>query len=295
MMIEILNRIVKDHLNPPLFENGKTQEDFWDNEHISKMMLMAHLNPNWDAASRKPETIKATCNWILSTLGLEPGQKIMDLGCGPGLYATEFCDYGLEVVGVDYSKRSIDYARQQAGLKQQAIDYRYQNYLEIEDHGVYDVITLIYCDFGVLSQSSRTQLLQRIFRALKPGGYFVFDVWSTAYEELTAAYKNWVIHEKTGFWKSEPHLELIHKTYDQETAVSLKQHIIVQEQSEISVFNLWEQCYTPESIEALLIENGFDVVSVVSDLTGANYTPESKSIGIVAKKAEGVHLLHKVV
>ena len=62
--IKELNRIVKEHLNPPLFEKGKTQEDFWDNEHISKMMLMAHLNPNWDAASRKPATIKGTCQWL---------------------------------------------------------------------------------------------------------------------------------------------------------------------------------------------------------------------------------------
>lgn len=284
MMIETLNRIVKDHLNPPLFENGKTQEDFWDNEHISKMMLMAHLNPNWDAASRKPETIKATCNWIFSTLGLEPGQKIMDLGCGPGLYTTEFCDYGLEVVGVDYSKRSIDYARKQALIKEQAIDYRYQNYSELEDCDLYDVMTLIYCDFGVLSPSSRTELLQRILRALKPGGHFVFDVWSTVYEELTATYRNWVVHEEKGFWKPAPHLELIHKTYNQDAAVSLKQHIIVQEYSEISVFNLWEQCYTPESIEALLVENGFEVVSVVGDLTGADYTRESRSIGIIARK-----------
>lgn len=284
MHLNKLNEIVKGHLDPQPFENSKTQKDFWDNEHISKMMLMAHLNPNWDAASRKPETIEATCNWIVSTLKLKTQQSLLDLGCGPGLYTTRFYEYGLQVRGIDYSKRSINYAVKQAQLKNQAIDYCYQNYLELDDGPIYDVITLIYCDFGVLSPESRKRLLKRIYGALKPGGFFVFDVWSTAYEALTTSYNNWVLHDKQGFWKPEPHLELIHKTYDPVNQVSLEQHVIIQEGTEVSVYNLWEQCYTVDSITSLLSENSFRIVSVTGDLTGVSYFNTSNAIGIVAQK-----------
>lgn len=284
MNIDKLNAIFKANQNPPPFDNSKTQEDFWDNEHISKMMLMAHLNPNWDAASRKPETIEATCNWIITALALKPHHSLLDLGCGPGLYATRFYEQGLNVTGIDYSRRSINYAVEQARLNKQVIDYRYENYLELEEQSAFDVITLIYCDFGVLAPDDRNQLLKRIHRALKPGGHFVFDVWSSAFEELTSSYKNWVIHEKQGFWKPTPHLELIHKSYDPSQGVSLKQHIIIEEETELSVYNLWEQCYTAESIKSLLNENGFEIGTVVADLTGVAYSADSKSIGIIARK-----------
>jgi ubiquinone/menaquinone biosynthesis C-methylase UbiE len=268
MNIEKLVQIIE--LNKPEnnFENNKTQADFWDNEHISKMMLMAHLNPNWDAASRKPETIEATCQWIMSTLNLKPKQTLLDLGCGPGLYATQFYEKDLQVTGIDYSRRSLTYAKEQAQLKHQDIEYLYQDYLGIDYQDAFDVAVLIYCDFGVCSEVKRELLLKRIHKALKPNGYFVFDVWSSMYKELTNVYKTWFVHEKQGFWKPTPHLELVNKTYDAINQVSLKQHIIVEAGTEISVYNLWEQCYTVESITKLLNENGFEVVKTVGDLTG---------------------------
>ncbi len=284
MNIEKLSQIIEANKAPELFENSKTQAEFWDNEHISKMMLTAHLNPNWDAASRKPATIEATCKWISSTLGLKPTQRLLDLGCGPGLYSTKFYEQGLAVTGIDYSKRSLAYAKEQASLKNYGIDYLYQDYLTMDYHSEFDAAVLIYCDFGVFSEVLRTQLLKKIHEALKPGGYFVFDVWSTVYTELTAQYKNWFVHEKQGFWKPTPHLELVQKQFDAANNVSLKQHIIVQEGTVVNVYNLWEQCYTIDSITSLLNDNGFEVVTIVSDLTGTVFSEQSNSIGVVAKK-----------
>ncbi len=285
MNIQKLVQVFESHKAPALFENGKTQADFWDNEHISNMMLRAHLNPNLDAASRKPEIIDATCRWLQNTLNYRPGDRLLDLGCGPGLYTTRFQEQGLNVTGIDYSKRSINYAKEQASKHHQAIEYLYMNYLEMDYHGAFDLITLIYCDFGVLSETGRSQLLSKIHRGLKPGGHFAFDVWSPGNNELTSVYKNWFIHEKQGFWKPTPHLELVNKQFYETDLVSLKQHLIVEEDTVVSVYNLWAQCYTVESISALLREHGFEVVSITSDLTGATYETSSKLIGIVAKKS----------
>lgn len=287
MNIQLLFQLYEANHMPKLFENSKTQEDFWDNEHISKMMLMAHLNPNWDAASRKPETIDATCRWILETLRPQKGSHLLDLGCGPGLYASCFHDQGLVVTGIDYSLRSLNYAKEQAKKRQQAIQYYYMNYLELDFHLAYELITLIYCDFGVLSKEGRDLLLSKIHKALKPNGYFVFDVWTTGNMELVSNYKTWFIHEKQGFWKPSPHVELVNKQYFEQDSVSLKQHLIIEEDTLVSVYNLWEQCYTPESITALLNQHGFEVVSITGDLTGTPYKTDSKLMGVIAKKREG--------
>lgn len=70
----------------------KSKEPFWEDEHISKSMLKAHLDQNTDRASRKLDTIKETVNWIIKKH--ENPKRILDLGCGPGLYTKEFFDKG---------------------------------------------------------------------------------------------------------------------------------------------------------------------------------------------------------
>ncbi|MBN1563620.1 MAG: class I SAM-dependent methyltransferase, partial [Anaerolineae bacterium] len=149
---------------------------FWDDPHISKHLLAAHLDPNTEAASRHPDTIEAVINWLLDYLQLEPGAAWLDMGCGPGLYTSRLVQRGLTVTGIDYSRRSIAYAKEYAAEHDLPVTYRYQNYLTLDEVAQYDVISLIYGDFCPLSPENRAQLLANVRRALKPGGRFVFDL-----------------------------------------------------------------------------------------------------------------------
>jgi len=149
---------------------------FWDDPHISARMLDAHLNPDIDAASRRPETIDRSVTWLIESLALHTGDSVLDLGCGPGLYASRFARAGLRVTGVDYSRRSIAYATRYASENSLDITYRYQNYLELTDEGQYDAVLLIYGDFCPLNPEQRAKLLGNIAHALKPDGKFVLDV-----------------------------------------------------------------------------------------------------------------------
>ena len=45
----MFNELKKHVIKPPLYSQSTNK--FWDDEHISKGMLEAHLNPNWDAAT----------------------------------------------------------------------------------------------------------------------------------------------------------------------------------------------------------------------------------------------------
>lgn len=51
----------------------------------------------------------------------------------------------------------------------------HQNYLEMEYENEFDIITLIYCDFGVLPSKDRALLLKKVNTALKPDGVFILD------------------------------------------------------------------------------------------------------------------------
>lgn len=278
---DLINKC-KDKLN--IFEEGKSQEAFWDNEHISKQMLEAHINPNWDAASRKAETIEASCKWIISLLNLSKNNKVVDFGCGPGLYCSKLSEYGLHVTGIDYSKRSIEYAKNEAIRNNLSIEYIYKNYLDVDYCDEYDVAMMIYCDFGVLSDESRRIMLRKIHRALKKKGYFIFDIWTTSNKELTSSFSNWSVNVKGGFWSPNSYIELIDKTYYNSQNVSLRQHIIIEDEGKTSVYNLWERCYTLDSIAELLNDFGFEMINVFSDLTGTEYKKGSQTLGVVARR-----------
>jgi SAM-dependent methyltransferase len=260
---------------------------FWDDPHISAQMLKAHLNPENDLASRRPQTIQKVVDWLTASLGLQAGDSVLDLGCGPGLYSARLAEKGLRVTGVDYSRRSIDYARQYAQKNNLVIEYRYQNYLTLEDENQYDAALLIYGDFCPLSPEQRKRLLANIRRALKPGGYFVLDVTTPIHRQKHGSLNGWYAVE-TGFWKPGPHLVLEEGLDYPEQSIFLDQAIVIEESGKVSVYRNWFQDFTRETIKRELQAGGFTVESVWNDFTGTPFAEDTEWIGIVARKNEWV-------
>lgn len=162
-IFSVLNTLLT---KPDLYE--RTIEKFWNDPHISKGLLKAHLDPDTEAASRRPEFIDRSVEWIVSML--PEGASLLDIGCGPGLYTKRLAERGLRVTGIDFSERSITYAREH----DKKSDYILMDYLQMDFENAFDIIILIYCDYGALIPEERTDLLQRVYRALKPGGRFLF-------------------------------------------------------------------------------------------------------------------------
>ena len=256
---------------------------FWNDPHISQQMLAAHLNPNLDAASRRPETIVRTVNWIIRELALPYGAAVLDLGCGPGLYSLRFAEKGFQVTGVDYSERSVEYAKQAAADHKLDISYRFQDYLTLKDASLYEAALLIYGDFCPLSPAQRGTLLANIYRALKPNGWFVLDVSRQDLTHPDRSSTSWYA-TNAGFWKPVPHLVLEQTISYLEQGLHLDQYSIVEADGTFSVYRNWRQEYTPESIAAELAAGGFEVQSFWGDLTGMPDTTDSEWIGIVAQK-----------
>ncbi|MDD1686291.1 class I SAM-dependent methyltransferase [Methanoregula sp.] len=111
MQISRLSETIK---KPVLYKKGNA--GMWEDDHISRHLLELHLDPDCDAASRKRSTIETTVQWIETHLDNDK-KSILDLGCGPGLYCELLAEHGHRVTGVDFSKRSLDYARQNATKK----------------------------------------------------------------------------------------------------------------------------------------------------------------------------------
>jgi SAM-dependent methyltransferase len=264
---------------PPRF--APHEAPFWDDPHIARQMLAAHLDPTNDAASRRPETIDRTVAWLVAQLDLRPGQALLDLGCGPGLYCARFARRGLAVTGVDLSAVSLAHARRAARAQGLAIDYVQANYLELDAEAAFDVAVMIYFDFCVLPDADRDALLQRVRRALRPGGAFVFDVTTPRRQAALDGAERWAARE-AGFWRPAPHLELTRTFVYPETATDLRQTVILEPDGRTVVYRIWNQAYTPESLATTLAAQGFGLGEVRADLAGTPYDPDGDALGAIA-------------
>ncbi len=264
---------------PEPFSPG--EPEFWTDAHIAQQMLAAHLDPNTDAASRRPLTIQRTVEWIVKSLDLKAGDSLLDLGCGPGLYTLRLARCGLKVTGVDFSVNSINHAIVAAQNEGLEITYRCQDYLLLEDECRYDAALLIYGDFCPLSPEQRSHLLANVHRALKPGGYFVLDV-TTPFLRQHAGLKNGWYAAQSGFWKPGPHL-VLEQGFSYEGNIYLDQYTVIEENGEISNYRNWFQDFTAETIQSELEAHGFVVESLWGDLTGRPYETETDWIGVIAR------------
>lgn len=280
-----LNRLIQLSHKPAPFTPGEPL--FWADPHISSQMLTAHLDPNSDLASRKPETIERSVAWIIETLGLKAGDSVLDLGCGPGLYTAKFAEHGLLVTGIDISPRSIAYAQNFADEHGLAINYRCQDYRTLEDEDRYDAALLIFGDYCTFSPEDRRRMLRNIHRALRPGGHFVLDA-STRHHRAVAGVKNAWYASPGGFWRPGPHLVLEQGFDYPAQAIWLDQYVVVENNNEMTVYRNWFQDYDPTSITAELTESRFEVQGVWEDLTGARYSEDSEWIGLVTQRKDKV-------
>jgi len=254
-----------------------TAKELWTRPHLSQQMLRFHLNQETDLASRRCEAIDRVVNWIDSQINLS-NKSLCDLGCGPGLYTERFAELNAKVTGVDFSKYTLDYAREQS---KQPVRYIQADYLIDELPSGFDVITLIYTDLCALSKIQRRTLLGRMRGMLNSEGRIVIDVAGMGQfnnkDEIT------LIEDRLmgGFWSAGEYVGIQKSFLYQDQSLSLDRYVIVEPNETWQVYN-WFQHYTPKSIEAELQEAGFNITEMVGDLTGEQLTADGDLIGIIA-------------
>lgn len=247
---------------PQLYAEGNAV--MWTDAHISEQLLNIHLNPDIDLASRRRSSIESTVDWILDSMNRDK-MNILDLGCGPGLYCEMMAERRHRVTGVDFSKNSIIYARKEATRKGLDIGYVNQNYLEFNEENKYDLVMIVFTDFGVLRPHERETLIRNVHRALKPGGAFIFDVLSDRNLESKVSEKTWGM-EESGFWKDRPYLILSDSFLYPDEKVILYQHIVIDESDNFDVYRFWTHFFEPDDLKKLLEPEGFEGIECSDDV-----------------------------
>jgi len=261
-----------------------TAGELWTNDHTSAQMLSYHLDDDVDLSSRNSAFVKRSVAWIATRFDIGNGKKIADFGCGPGLYAAKLAHCGGDVTGIDFSKRSIDYARKVAVDEQLNINYVAQNYLDFETEDRFDLVLMIMCDFCALNPKQRRALLGKFKHILKPGGSVLLDVYSLAafdQRKEAAGYEGNLLN---GFWSPQKYYGFLNTfKYDKEKVV-LDKYTIVEPDRIRTVYN-WLQYFTPEKLEREFLKSGFSVEALFSDVAGTSYDEKADELAIIAQKS----------
>lgn len=114
---------------------------------------------------------EAKIDLVCRKLGLHPGMRVLDVGCGWGSFALHAAQrYGVDVVGVTLSNEQAGLARKRvadAGLTDR-VEIRVQDYRDVDD-GPFDAISSI----GMSEHVGREQIshyVSQLHGLLRPGG-----------------------------------------------------------------------------------------------------------------------------
>ncbi len=279
MFGEMYAQLMKINERPVPFQYV-TAEELWNDEHTSSRMLACHLDGSVDISSRKTTFIDRSVEFIVSYFGLDENKRVADFGCGPGLYTTRLARSGAEVTGIDFSKRSIRYARDQSARLGLQIEHIHADYLDFETSRRFDLITLIMCDFCALGPERRKRLLGRMRSLLKPGGRILLDVYSLRAFEKRPEQTFYAPDLMDGFWSKEPYFGFLNTFKYEQARVVLDKYTIVDKTKTRTIYN-WLQYFDTDSLRREIEDCGLVVEEILANVAGDVFAPESDEFAVV--------------
>ncbi|WP_108651761.1 SAM-dependent methyltransferase [Dongshaea marina] len=278
----MFKQLAKINQKPALYQ-FYTAPDMWNDPYISRQMLAFHLSDTTELASRNIRFIERSVDWICNYFQLDSNSRLVDFGCGPGLYTSRFARRGIQVTGVDFSENSISYATEQALEAGLNIDYRQQDYLEFKEPSSFDLITMIYCDYSALSSEQRASLLGIFSESLKDEGAILLDVYSLAQYAKMPEATEFGFRQMGDFWSDGDYYGFLNTFNYEGEKVVLNQHTIIEPQRTRTIYN-WLKCYSFETLRKEFAEHGLQIESHFANVAGDPYAEEATEIAVIARK-----------
>lgn len=220
-LADALWRIYRRPVRPAAWVGGGNLP--WNDPAFSARMLREHLDESHGAASRRTHERAAQIDWLWAQLALAPGRRVLDLTCGPGLYAVELARRGCTVTGVDFGPAAVAYARELAathGVTERCTIIEEDVRRVAPPAGHFDAALILYGQLAVFTRAEARNLVQLAVDSLKAGGRLCIELLEQ--ERVDKKQSTWWFTDDKGLWGDAPFLHLGERFWDEEQALSLE-------------------------------------------------------------------------
>ncbi len=224
-------------------ETPPPSRDHWF-EDVAEHLGRAYLRYSFTKGTRQE------VDFLVPTLGLASGMRVLDVGCGPGRHAHELARRGVQVHGIDISARFVELATADApdGATFERLDAR-DLVGERRFAGAFDAaICLCQGAFGLMTADGHDETVAAgMAHCLRPGGRLALSAFSSYF-----VMKHWQDAD-----------------FDADSGVNHERTEIRNEAGEAIETSLWTGCYTPRELRLLCRAHGLEVDHVHSVEPGA--------------------------
>lgn len=170
--------------------------------------------------------------FIIEALGLRPGDRLLDVGCGPGRHARAMRAQGIDVVGLDISADFLAAAGEGTWVRADA------RRLPFARSSFDAAISLCQGGFGLLGGSDDAGVVAGMAAAVRPGGRLALSAFSSYFA---------VRHLEEG------------ETFDAGSGVNHERATVRSPEGGEAEFDLWTTCFTPRELRLMAAAGGVAV------------------------------------
>jgi len=209
--------------------------------------------------------------FVLNTLALPAGARVLDLACGFGRHSQELARRGFRVVGIDISEELISYARNEARQSGLQVDYISGDIRQLSFHSEFDAVLGLY--EGAIGYSGSKEddykILTGVAQALKNGGRYIAHIPNIEYARKRFPEQRWransTLIELIEYDWDESARMIFETTYPMRYGEKFEDLKPVYEQRRVYELNEWATMLSSLGLRILQVCGALDEGSVLTD------------------------------
>lgn len=216
--------------------------------------------------------------FLVAALELQPGARVLDVGCGAGRHVVGLAAAGCSVTGVDISRELLEQAFEAAEQRGVETELLLADMREMTFDGQFDAAFTWQTSFGYFDDATNLRVLTSMCRGLRPGGLLAIDQINRDHVVPRCPRRLW--------WERERMIIMEDITFDHAAS-----RLVVERQIADEGGAPWEQTisirlYSPHELIAMARAAGLEPISVSGDIAhqGAYVGAENRSAILVARK-----------
>jgi SAM-dependent methyltransferase len=256
----------------------------WGRPEYARRLLREHLDQSHDGASRRQQVVDRQVRRLRRLLPPAPA-RILDVGCGPGLYAVPLARLGYDVTGIDVSAPALSHARGLARARPLLGKVRFVKGdlrdVPLPESG-FDAAILVYFVLEAFSRAEQPKVLARLAAALAPGGSLLVEM--RLHPDQPPGRIDWWDVVPNSLLSDRRHLLLGDAVYDQRRHTYVLREVAVFDDGSVASRQTSGWLCPFAAIPRLFARAGLADVSMFDGWSGGAAHALSDSILVVARR-----------